>query len=147
MKYVIKSELEKSDIVKEQRNKGIGKLGMQKTVDEDRFDVEPEEASKLHTELEQEHLKKMNKFDEVIDGFKKKMKKLDPGSEEYKKLHSIIGVNKVEKERHRQHAESHKQCHIKHGKLAKLYKKGIPSDAEVESIVNEKSIGDGEVKK
>ena len=136
MKYVIL----KSDIVKEQRNKGIGKLGMQKTVDEDRFDVQPEEASKLHTELEKEHLNKMNKFDEEIDNFKKKMRKLDPKSEEYKKLHSIIGVNKVEKERHRQHADSHKQCHIKHKKLAKLYKKGIPSDTEIDSIVDEKSI-------
>jgi hypothetical protein len=125
------------DIVKKQRERGIGKLGLQKAVKEDNFEVEPDEASKLHIDLEKEHLDKMNGFDDVIDGFQKRMKKLNPSSKEYKRLHSICAVNRVEKERHRQHAESHRQCHEKHKKLAELYKKpGLPSDEEIEKIVN-----------
>lgn len=136
--YII---LEKTaDIIEKQRAKGIGKLGMQKTVSEDDFEVEPEKASNLHVDLSKEHLDKMRKFEGVIADFKKKMEKLDPESKEYKHYHSVCAVNEVERERHRQHAASHQECHDKHTKLAKLYKKGIPSDDEIKQIVNAKSI-------
>jgi hypothetical protein len=140
MNYVVMEKAEIPAIVKKQRSRGIGKLGMQKTVKEDDFEVEPAEATKLHGDLEQEHLDKMKKFDDVIGDFQKEMKKHPKDSKEYKRLHAICSVNKVEKERHRQHAESHHQCKEKHEKLAKLYEKGIPGDKEVDSIVGEGTI-------
>lgn len=128
-------------IVKKQRARGIGKLAMQKSVKEDSFEVEPKEASKLHKALEKEHLDKMHKFDEVISDLKERMEKLPKDSaDEYKRLHSMISVNKVEQERHRQHSNSHHQCRVKHKKLAELYDKGIPSDEEVDNVVHLKTI-------
>jgi len=124
------------DIVKKQRARDIGKLAMQKSVKEDEFEVEPHEASKLHKALEKEHLDKMHKFDEVIKDLKDRMASLPKdSSSEYKKLHSMMSVNKVEQERHRQHSHSHRLCRIKHKKLINLYDKGIPSDEEVDKIV------------
>lgn len=131
---------EAADIVKKQRNKGLGKLAMQKSVSEDEFEVEPREAAKLHKDLAKEHLDKMNKFDGVITGFKKKMEGLDPNSPEYKHYHSVCAVNEVEKERHRQHAKSHIQCIHKHTKLADLYDSGIPGDNQIAQIVHKKTV-------
>ncbi len=138
-KFFIIEKAGAPDIVKKQRARGIGKLGMQKAVKEDNFEVEPAEAAKLHTSLSKEHTDKMHKFDQVIADFKKKMAKLDPKSKEFKHLHSVCAVNLVEKERHRQHADSHNQCHEKHSKIAKMYEKGIPSDEQIAKIVDAKS--------
>jgi hypothetical protein len=132
---------ETPDIVKKQRDRGVGKLAMQKSVKEDEFEVEPHEASKLHKALEKEHLDKMHKFDEVIKDLKGKMAALPKNSgDEYKKLHSMMSVNKVEQERHRQHAHSHRLCRVKHKKLEDMYDKGIPSDEEIDKVVHYETV-------
>ena len=132
------------DIVKEQKAQGIGKLGMQKAVKEDNFDVLPEEASKLHVALAKEHYEKMHKFDDVIADYKKKMEKMKPDSAEYLKHHKYMTTNTIEKERHRQHAESHLECKDKHEAATALYKKcekgEMPKKSDIDAIVKAKTV-------
>lgn len=147
-----------SDIVKKQRGKDIGKLNLQKSVEEEEFQVshldkgDEEGAATLHKDLAEEHFRKQKEFLGVIQRFVKQLDKLfekddwtDKDEEKFRELLEYITVNSVEYRRHYEHGQSHLSALEMHKALGELYKDGeIPTIEQINEILNKDFFKDTE---